>query len=367
MSEDSTESPEIFNNIDRALSPLSPGRLRTSGAKAPRGRGAGRRGRRGGLGRGGKGIKRGLRKAIEPTEEFKALQSQAILAFLDQNDGLAEALILQAIQINPEMFEAHNLLSEIHYARGDLDKAIGAAWTAAHTKQRDPDIWSRLADLVLERDGDDRKSTLRNAVYCINRIINLDKYNVKARYQRANLYHELGYKRKAVIEYEELIKQLPHDTIVLRHLAEIYIELEKPERALEHYQNSISHFQAIEPTEVSSFTWSDVNIVTELYGFQQRYEEGIIQLKSLSRWLLGRKHDSYWETFDKDDREWDLDDQPRRTEVLDFVRGEYDIASYGDGLPLDLRIKLGILRLKAQSHDLKEALASLRILNKIQR
>lgn len=294
------------------------------------------------------------------------MQSQAILAFLNQNDEEAEELILQAIQINPEIFEAHNLLSEIHYARGDLDKAIGAAWTAAHTKQRDPDIWSRLADLILERESNDRKSTLRNAVYCINRVINLDKYNVKARYQRAKLYSELGYKRKAVIEYEELIKQLPHDTIVLRHLAEIYIELENPEHALRHYQYSISHFQASEPHGVASFTWSDVNIVAELYGFQQRYEEGIVQLKSLSRWLLGRREDSYWESFNKDDREWDLDDQPRRTELLDFVPGEYDAASYGDGLPLDLRIKLGIFRLKAQSHDLKEALASLRVMNRIQ-
>ena len=332
---------------------------------APKGRGTRKGARQGGLGRGGRGIKRGLRKAIEPTEEFKTLQSRAILAFLNQSDEEAEELILQAIQINPEIFEAHNLLSEIHYTRGDLDKAIGAAWTAAHTKQRDPDIWSRLADLILEREGNDRKSTLRNAIYCINRVISLDKFNVKARYQRAKMYSELGYKRKAVIEYEELIKQLPHDTNVLRLLAVIYIEVGNPERALELYQYSISHFQAIEPYGVSSFTWSDVNIVTELYGFQQRYEEGVIQLKSLSRWLLGRKEDSYWETFDKDDREWDFDDQPRRTEVLDFVPGEHDAASYGDGLPLDLRIKLGVFRLKAPRHDLKEALASHQVINKI--
>lgn len=302
-----------------------------------------------------------MRKAVEPTEEFKTLQSQAILAFVNQDNEKAEQLILQAIQINPEIFEAHNLLSEIHYNRGDLDKAIGAAWTAAHTKQRDPEIWSKLADLILERGGDDRKSTLKSAVYCVNRIINLDKYDVKARYQRAKLYQELNYKRKAAGEFEELIKQLPHDTIVLRHLAEIYIDLDNPERALEHYQSSIFHYQAIEPDKVEKFSWSDVNIVTELYGYQHRFEEGMIKLKSLSRWLLGRKEESFWEAYNEDDREWDLDHQPRRNEVPEFVPDQYDITAYGDGLPLELRIKLGIFRLKALNCNQKEAIASLPI------
>lgn len=331
---------------------------RGSETRALRGRGLGRRGRREGLGRGGRGIKRGLRKAIEPTEEFKALHQQATVAFVKENHEEAVELTHEAIRFNPERFEAHNLLSEIHAACGDMDKAISAALTAAHTRHRDPEVWFRVARLILERDSDDRKSTLRDAIYCINRIINLDKHNVEARYDRARLYHELGHKGKAAIEYEELIKQLPHDTTVLRHLAEIYIELEKPQRALEHYQSSILHFQAVEPYGVSIFTWSDVNIVTELYGFQQRYEEGMVQLKSLSRWLLGRIQDSFWETFDRDDREWDSGNQPRRTELPTFVAGEYDVMSYGDGLPLDLRIKLGIFRLKSRNHDLEEAVVS---------
>lgn len=318
--------------------------------------GRGRRARGGRVGRGGKGTKKGLRKPIEPTPEFKALHSQATMAFIDHNYEEAEDLTLQALLINPEMYPAHNLLSEIHAARGDNEKALSAAWNGAHTRPRDPEMWSRIARLILERDDEDRDSALRDAIYCYNRILYVDSLNVEARYQRAALNHELGHKRKAASEYEQLIKQLPHDTTVLRHLAEIYIDLGEPDIALSHYEASIHHFKTAEPCDVTSFTWSDVNVVCELYGVQRRYDEGITVLKALSRWLLGRAKEECWESFDEDDREWDLEDQPRRNDVPDFVPGEHDVTSYGDGLPLELRVKLGIFQLKSENRNLMEAI-----------
>ena len=323
-----------------------------------RGGGKGRRGRGGRIGRGGKGIKKGLRKPIEPTPEFKALHSQATLAFINHNYEEAEDLTLQALLINPEMYPAHNLLSEIHAARGDKEKALSAAWNGAHTRPRDPEMWSRIARLILERDDEDRDSTLRDAVYCYNRVLYVDSSNAEARYQRAALNHELGHNRKAASEYEQLIKQLPHDTTVLRHLAEIYIDLDEPDRALRHYDATIHHFQLVEPCDVTSFTWSDVNIVCELYGVQRRYDEGVTVLKTLSRWLLGRAKERCWESFDEDDREWDLEDQPRRSGLPGFVPGKHDVTSYGDGLPLELRVKLGVFRLKSEDRNLMEATAS---------
>lgn len=317
-----------------------------------------RRGRGGRVGRGGKGMKKGLRKPIEPTPEFKALHSQATMAFIDQQYEEAENLTLQALLINPEMYPAHNLLSEIHAARGDKEKALSAAWNGAHTRPRDPEMWSRIARLILERDDEDRDSTLRDAIYCYNRILYVDSSNVDARYQRAALNYELGYKRKAANEYEQLIKKLPHNTTVLRHLAEIYIDLDEPDNALCHYQASIKHFQSVEQYDATAFTWSDVNIVCELYSVQRRYNEGITMLKTLSRWLLGRAKEKCWETFEEDDREWDLEDQPRRMGVPGFVPGEHDMISYGDGLPLELRIKLGVFRLKSENRSLIEAIAS---------
>ncbi len=60
----------------------------------------------------------------------------------------------------------------------------------------------------------------------------------------------------------------------------------------------------------------------------------------------------------EDDREWDLDNLPRRAEYPEFTPNQYEVKSYGAGLPLDLRIKLGILRLNLSSDHVDEALVS---------
>ena len=327
-------------------------------ARHPIDRGGRARRGRGGFGRGGKGMKRGLRKPIEPGVEFKAHLSEATMAFTKSDFDKAECSTLKALQLNPEMFQAHNLLSEIHAARGDKDKALSAAWNGAHTRPRDIQMWSRIANLILERDSDNREASLRDAIYCYTRIITVDKHNVEARYQRATLNRELGHKRKAIVEYEYILKELPHNMTVLRDLAELYIEVNEADEALQLYEETIAHLLAVEPENVSMFTWSDVNIVTELHGFQHRYDEGIAKLKRLSRWLLGRKNDICWESYDQDDREWDFDDHPRRIDTPSFTSGQYEPQSYGEGLPLELRIKLGIFRLYSEKPNLSEAIVS---------
>ena len=318
-----------------------------------------RRGSR--LGRGGKGLKRGLRRPLEPDLEFKAQLSEATVAFTASEFGKAEIFALKALQLNPEMYQAHSLLSEIHAARGDKERALSAAWNGAHTRPRDTQVWTKIAGLILERDDEDREAILRDAVYCYTRILSVEKDNLEARYRRATLNRELGYKRKVAADYENLLKRLPHDTSILRNLAEIYLELKNVERALQCYQHTIGHFQAHEATTVTTFTWSDVNIVAELYGFLGRYQDGIVELKSLSRWLLGRKAEQYWNNFDTDDREWDKNHHPRRNEVSEFTQGAYEASSYGNGLPLELRIKLGVFRLSTEVPNLNEAIVSFQL------
>lgn len=317
-----------------------------------------RRGKSSVRGRGGRGIKRGLRKPIEPGVDFKAYLSDATRAFTQSDLEKAELLTLRALQLNPEMFQAHSLLSEILTARQEPEKALKAAWNGAHTRPRDTQTWARVATMILQQGGEDRVAALRDAVYCYARIISVDKNNIEARFQRAALNRELGYKRKVVSEYEYILRYLPHDTTVLRHLADVYIEMKAADRALDHYKVTVAHLQQSEPDPNTSFSWSDVNIVAELYGSLERYEEGLTYLKGLSRWLLGRSEEDYWENFNHDDREWDLHDDPRRVEVSPFVQGRFDATSYGTGLPLELRIRFGMFRLCLEKHDAVEAIVS---------
>lgn len=282
------------------------------------------------------------------------MHALATAAFIDADYEIAEQLTLQAILLNPEMYAAHSLLSEIHSARGDHSKALTALFNGAHTRPRDIEVWETLAHMLLARLDKD-SSAVNDALYCYSRIIQVDPHNVYARHQRAVLNRRLGYLGRAATEYEHLLKDLPHDLTILRSLAELYTETDNAHRAMEHYGASIKFYQDQEPKEAKTFTWSDVNIYVELFADQQRYLDGISEIKSLSRWLLGRRGDTLWENFHEDDREWDIDDYPRRACVEGFKAGSYSDVSYGKGMPLELHVKLGTYRLKFDGRQIEEA------------
>ncbi|KAL9005044.1 MAG: hypothetical protein Q9188_002151 [Gyalolechia gomerana] len=309
-----------------------------------------------------KGIKRGPRRPLEPSDEFKSVHTSATAAFIDADYETAEQLTLEAILLNPEMYAAHSLLSEIHSARGDHRKALTALFNGAHTRPRDIEAWETLAHMLLAR-LDEENSAVTDALYCYSRIVQVDPQNVHARHQRAALNRRLGYVGRAATEFEHLLKILPHDLTILRSLAELYTGTDRAHRAVEHYGASIRFYQAQEPKEAKTFTWSDVNIYVELFADQQRYLDGISEIKSLSRWLLGRRGDTAWENFQEDDREWDMDDYPRRIRVEGFKTGFHADISYGKGMPLELHVKLGTYRLKSDERQIEEATRQFELLN----
>lgn len=306
--------------------------------------------------RGGKGIRRGPRKPLEPGPEFKMLHSGATEAFIDGDYDRATELVMQAIQINPEMFTAHSLLSEIFLAKGQKDKALSALWNGAHTRPKVPSVWLKVARLILERAGEDRKSALNDVVYCYSRVIDIDPKNFNVRYQRAAVYRELGYNGRAAAEYERILKDQPHSTRALRHLAEVFIDLNEVQRAIDHWSESVKYYTSHDPVSGHDFTWSDANIYAELFGYVGRHEKGLSALKWVARWLLGRRDDDFWANFELDDREWDSGDSPRRIKTDGFIPGQWPRDSYGLGLPLELRIKMGLFRLRMGEEYHSEAL-----------
>jgi general transcription factor 3C polypeptide 3 (transcription factor C subunit 4) len=284
------------------------------------------------------------------------LHSEATSAFIDGNYEKATELVKQAIQINPEMFAAHSLLAEIFLSQGDKDKAVTALFSGAHTRPKDPSVWAKVAKLILERATDDRTSSLHDVLYCYSRVIDIDPKDYNIRFHRATINRELGYNGKAAQDYERVLKELPHNMEALRQLAETYIDMNDVEKAKTRYEETISYYTSLSLEDSTEFTWSDVNIYVELFSYLDKYEEGLEALKSLSRWLLGRKEDVMWESIQQDDREWDAEDDPRRLQTPGFDPEEYPLESYGMGLPLELRVKLGIYRLKMGPKHRNEAL-----------
>ncbi|KAL2868802.1 tetratricopeptide repeat protein [Aspergillus lucknowensis] len=313
--------------------------------------------------RGGKGIKRGPRKPLEPSPEFKLLHSEATSAFIDGDYDRAVDLVKRAIHINPEMFAAHSLLSEIFLAQGERDKAVTALFSGAHTRPRDASVWAKVARMILDQAGDDRPSALNDAIYCYSRVIEIDPLNFTARFQRAAIYRELGHKGRAATEYERILKELPHNVRALRLLTETYIDQTEYQKAVDHWSDGIQHYMTRDPDKTPEFTWSDANIYIELYAYLGQHSEGLKAVKGVSRWLLGRKDDTMWQDFDEDDREWDADDSPRRIKAHGYIPKRWPRDSYGHGLPLELRVKMGIFRLKLGSKHTGEALHHFEWLN----
>ncbi|KAJ5803535.1 Tetratricopeptide-like helical [Penicillium pulvis] len=312
--------------------------------------------------RGGKGIKRGPRKPLEPGPEFKMLHSEATEAFIDGDYDRAMDRVMRAIQNNPEMFPAHSLLSEIFLAQGQKDKALAALFNGAHTRPKDSTVWLKVARLILQRAGQDRKRALNDVIYCYSRVIEIEPKNYNIRYQRAAIYRELMYNGRAAGEYERILRDRPHNARALRHLAEIYIDLNEVQKAIDHWVNSMEFYLSLDPQD-TRLSWSEVNIYVELFSITGQPVQGLRALKSVSRWLLGRGDDALWDDFEDDDREWDFNDAPRRIKTNGYVPGQWPIDSYGLGLPLELRIKMGLFRLKMGYKHHQEALHHFEWLN----
>jgi general transcription factor 3C polypeptide 3 (transcription factor C subunit 4) len=253
------------------------------------------------------------------------------------------------------MFAAHSLLSEIFLARGEQDKAVNALFSGAHTRPRDPDVWFNVAELIRDRAGEDPHKALTDRIYCYSRVIEIDPRNYPARFHRAAAYRELGYNGRAATEYERILKELPHNIRALRHLAETYIDMQDVQRAIDYYMDSIKYYMSLDTEDSLKFSWSDLNIFVELLAYERQHELGLRLLTSVSRWLLGRNEDKIWDDLD-DDREWDVSHSPRRIKTDGFIPGIYPENSYGIGLPMELRMKLGIFRLKLGDRHLNEAL-----------
>ena len=315
------------------------------------------------MGRGGRGIKRGPRRPAEPTQEFTTLEGAATEAFIDEkNYEKALTLIQKAISINPEVYSAHSLVSEIYFAQGEEEKAIAALLTGAHALPREPSVWQQIAEVCLRRVSEtNRQSALQSASYCFARLLQIDQDDLDARFQRAAISRQLGNRGKALKDLERLLVVLPNNPSVLRQMAEVYTDMKKPNRARELYERSIAYHQSIDDRE--SFTFSDVNVYVELFSFTEEYLRAIAVLKSLSRWLLGRKDELFWDSIQEDDREFDIEDRPRRIQSSSFVPGAHPPEAYGYGLPLELRVKLGLLRLKLGQSNFEEALRHLSWLN----
>ncbi|KAI0014150.1 TPR-like protein [Xylariaceae sp. FL0662B] len=313
--------------------------------------------RRGRGGRGGRASrKRGPRKAAEPTGDVKYRLNMASNAYMDGRLDEAIEFVEDAIRINAETYRAWTLLSSFLQEKGDKKGYFTAKVYAAHLQPKVVDGWLQCAEIGIglrEEFPEEADEFLEQAIFCYSSALRADVNHRLARHGRAALYFETGRIKSAAKDYSFLVERCVFDVYALRGLAEMSILLsdtgkrsleDKPKDAIEAYRRCISYFQANGFDPRYPFDWQDIKTFVELLAYVGEVKNAIHELRSLSRWLLTRSDEVFWNVQD-DDREWDIDNV-RRLEVEEYQDGKYPSSYYGLGLPLDLRTKLAVYRLK---------------------
>lgn len=316
-----------------------------------RGGGKGSRGRYRPRGSQGGAIRK-PRQAAPLTGDLKYRLAQASRAFIEERIDNAMELVQEIIRINAETFEAWMLLASCWQEKKEVERAMSALLFAAHLRMNEQEVWMNCARFALEAEAGDQRSRFLNiAKFCYSNVVRANPLNdVEGRIGKALVLREQSLYKTAIGEYMRVLNRRPHDLAVLRLMAETFIDMDSVEDAKKLYWQSIVHYKSLTGTREQNFGWSDVNIFVEIHGYLGQYSEAIVQLKSLSRWLLGRQDQEYWDKYLGDDREWDMDNDRRMEEPAFDVR--LCLAEqHGAGLPLELRVKLGLFRLHLGDHE----------------
>lgn len=319
--------------------------------------------------------KRGPRPIADPGPEFRSLQRAANERFIARDYLAALEYGQKAVQLNPEIFDAHNIVAESYAALGEELKSIESLIIGAPTK-RDPELWHLIIERIKKLDTTDHPTyteEVKTAVVlqCLKSIIALDVTNYEARSLKLEIEARLGHVSKCVNLGTKMLKTLREqkqdpDTEVLKIMA--MMGTSTPKQTKRHLSKVIDEFdQAIDvytgpgrDPRTSDLDWELINIYLDLMDRTGNYDHALKRLKDLSRWKQGRRNETYWDT-QKDDREFDIDDIPRRVEVFDFKRKSKS-AKYGESLPLEIRVKMGLFRLRRSADDYAEAMYHLEML-----
>lgn len=296
------------------------------------------------------------RRAEDPGPEFKKIQAQATEAFLDGKLDIAMDLARQAVMTNPEIYVAHSLLSDILIAKGHHKDALGALMTGANIK-KDPDLWLLVANKTLDMAGQFRtRAEYDQAVFCFSKAIYYshgeDNYELRTR--RRDLHLDAGHDAKARMDTKVLLRARPDELDNLKLYGELCLESLDPfeiDAGREAYEESFKMFENGDVFGDAEVQWAHLNMYLDLVDRSKEPSHAVLQLKRIARWFLGRKDEDYWDEVTDDDREFDIDHE-RRNDVPEFRAGStHNLEAYGEGLPLDLRVKLGVFRLKMEDNE----------------
>lgn len=272
--------------------------------------------------------------------EVRSNLSQANEAFVRKDFGTAETLYLEVIKKDAKNFTAFKALGEIYQAQGDFNKCCNYWLLAANIHPWDTEFWGQVAELSSELGYIDQ------AIYCYGRAITSDvRKSCDFILQRALLYQERKQFGKALEGFQKVRQLYPQDSNIIKYLASVYLEQKRLNDAINLYMKVLDN--NIDPNKESGelfpkFDWAELNILLELHLQNHSWRMGLNVLKLTSRWIQNRTEETWWS--EDEDLEFDT---VQRFQVLDGLSEDQRVEAKDKAfeLPIDIRFKLGCLRL----------------------
>lgn len=307
-------------------------------------------GRRGGRGRGS----RGPRKAAKPRGDITARLAKVNQAFLGGDYDRALDLVSEVIRINAETHQAWTALASIFREQGNEERALAAMVYAAHLRPKDVPGWLSCAAYALETTDADGQINLKTARLCYSAALKAEFDNLDARMGKAAICHQQGHFAQAITEYNLALRSRPADLDIVRKMAEACVDNQYQPTSVGYAIAAYGRFFAVAQAASAGYIledlWYDIGVYVDLFAATSRHKEAIFELRRLSRWILRREVENFWDDLREDDREWDLEND-RREEIPSFQTGIFPKALYGESMPPDLRARLATYRLKIGNQE----------------
>lgn len=339
-----------------------------------------RKGKKSGSSRHESAPKQRRERPLDP--EVAQLLSEANEAYVRNDIQVAEQLYNKVIKADAKNFAAYKTLGDIYHLQGRLNDCCNSWFLAAHLNSSDWEFWKMVAELSAEL------SHVRQAIYCYTRAIRINNEEWECIYNRALLYKEIGQLGRAFDGFQKLYAYDPLDANILRELAVIYVEYNRVSEAIELYtrvfndnvarrnafilasesavdsenesdnesdvpdedlnitQEELELYSGVPSKQIAKkhrcipFDWSSLNILAELFIKQNSELNGIKTIKRCARWIQHRETQTFWEDV-YDDSEFDN----RRFNNAKFQSLTEREKAKSYFLPIDIRIRLGLLRL----------------------
>ncbi|XP_067129558.1 general transcription factor 3C polypeptide 3 [Centruroides vittatus] len=271
--------------------------------------------------------KRRRRKKLP--KDLEGLMGAANLAYARGFHDDAIKMCMEIIKFEPSAPEPFQTLSMLYEDMGDMEKSFQFSLIGAYLNPSDSDEWNKLAEMALEQ------GKIKDAITYYSHAIKYDPENIHYLWERCKLYEQLGERKKALIGYEAILKQLKPEQ------EQQYVQLSRETTKQYHEIGDVSsaiHVMEQAFNKCSSLiTSEDVNFLLELQISQQKYLDAINILRNHCGVSLISKTTN---------KEVSLEDGLQDVEYCNVP----------DVLPIDLQIKLVVCLIHTKGLHLVPAL-----------